>query len=97
MRVVAKRTLIEFWAKYQDAKTRLEAWYAEAKYATWKSPQDVKERYGSASIIGNNRVVFNISGNKYRLVTHINYEFGVVYIRFIGTHAEYDKINAEEI
>jgi mRNA interferase HigB len=97
VRVIAKKTLIEYYEKNKEIKSPLEAWYDEAKNAAWKNPQEVREKYGSASIIGGNRVVFNIKGNKYRLVTKINYQMMIVYIRFIGTHKEYDKINAEEI
>jgi mRNA interferase HigB len=97
MRVIARKTLYEFWSKHQDAKAQLEAWFAEAKHAKWKSPADVKKQYAQASIIGNNRVVFNICGNKYRLVVHVKYEFETVLIRFIGRHADYNRINAEEI
>ena len=97
MRVIGRRTLSEFWAKHQDAKAQLEAWYAEAKHATWKRPSDVKKRYAKASIIGNNRVVFNICGNKYRLIVLIKYKFATVYVRFVGTHKEYDAVNAKEI
>ena len=97
MRVIARRPLRQFWAKCQAAEESLKAWYAEAKHPTWRSPHDVKERYASASIIGNNRVVFNICGNKYRLVVHIKYGFETVIIRFIGTHEEYDRIDAKEI
>lgn len=91
---------MEFWEKnpeYRDAKGQLEAWYAEAKSAAWNRPTDIKERYGNASIIKSGRVVFNICGNKYRLVVKINYYAHIVYIRFIGTHEMYDAINAEEV
>ncbi len=100
MRVIAKRTLVEFWGKnpeYRDAKVQLEAWYREAKNARWRNPADVKRHYRNASIIKSNRIVFNICGNKYRLVVKINYPAQVVYVRFIGTHKEYDEINAEEV
>jgi len=80
-----------------DSKGSLEAWYHEAKRANWQTANSVKQKYGNASILKNGRVVFNICGNKYRLVVKINYEAQVIYIRFIGTHREYDKINAEEI
>lgn len=95
--VIAKKTLVEFYEKNEETKSQLEAWYHEAKNAEWNNPQEVKNKYASSSIIGGNRVVFNIKGNKYRLVTKINYQMKKVYIRFIGTHKEYDKINAEEI
>lgn len=99
MRVIARSTLKEFYEtpNYGDSKDSLEAWYHEAKRASWNSWEDIKEKYGSASILKNNRVVFNIHGNKYRLVVRINYEAQVIYIRFIGTHKDYDNINAEEI
>lgn len=95
--VISKKTLVDYYNKHKEIKSQLEAWYHEAKNAEWKNPQEIKEKYGSASIIGDKRVVFNIKGNKYRLVTMINYQMKIVYIRFIGTHKEYDKINAEEI
>jgi len=75
----------------------LEAWYAEAKKAEWKSFSDIKTRYRSADVIAGNRVVFNICGNKYRLIVKVQYQLGIVYIRFIGTHAEYDKVDAKEV
>lgn len=97
MRIIAVKTLKLFWQKHNDAEQPLKAWYAEVKAANWRSPAGIKRFYRSASIPGNNRVVFNIKGNSYRLVTAVNYDFKIVYIRFIGTHKEYDKINAEEI
>jgi len=99
MRVIARRTLRRFWQdyRYQDSEQALRAWYSEAKKANWASPQEVKEHYRNASIIGNNRVVFNICGNKYRIVVAVKYNFKIIYIRFIGTHKQYDKINAKEI
>jgi mRNA interferase HigB len=80
-----------------DSKEPLEAWYSEAKASTWEKFADVKERYGSASSVGRDRVVFNIGGNKYRLVVKINYTAEIVYIRFIGTHSEYDRIDVSTI
>lgn len=99
MRIIARSTLKNFYdqALYGDSKELLEAWYHEAKRASWHNWKDIKDKYGSASILKNSRVVFNIGGNKYRLVVKINYEAQVIYIRFVGTHKEYDKINAEEI
>lgn len=99
MKVVKRRTLKDFYEKprYRDSRESLEAWYHEAIRANWSSWHDVKEKYGSASILKNNRVVFNICGNKYRLVVLINYAAQIIYIRFVGTHKDYDKINAEEI
>ena len=97
MRIIAKRTLREFWAAEPGAKGPLEAWHSEAKAADWKTPADIKARHGSASILKNGRVVFNIAGNKYRLIAKINYDYRVVYIRFIGTHKQYDAVDAETI
>ena len=97
MRIIAIKALRDFWNKHKDAEQPLRAWYIEAKKAGWKKPDDIIKQYRSASILRNNRVVFNIKGNNYRLVTSINYSFKIVYIRFVGTHKEYDNINAEEI
>lgn len=97
MRIIARKTLRTFWEKFPDSEEQLKAWYTEAKHATWQTPQDIKNQHGSASFPGNNRVVFNICGNKYRLIVLVKYEFEIAYIRFIGTHAEYDRIKAEEI
>lgn len=95
MRVIAKPVLREFWEKNQDAEQSLKAWYREATRVRWKSPADIKKLYGSTSILKNNRVVFNICGNKYRLVVKVEYEWRMIFIRFIGTHKEYDKIDAD--
>lgn len=100
MKIVKRTTLIEFWQsnpEYADAKSPLASWYNEAKRAQWSSPAEIKEQYRSASILKGGRVVFNIAGNKYRLVVHINFPKQVIYIRFIGTHKQYDKINPEAI
>jgi len=97
MRVIAKRALRDFWERHPDAEEPLLAWFREAEDADWGSPSAVKAKYGSASFTGNNRVVFNIKGNSYRLVVKINYPYRVVYVRFVGTHVEYDAINAEEV
>jgi mRNA interferase HigB len=99
MHVISRKTLVNFYSKpgCQDAKGQVETWYHEAKHALWTSPADVKAQYRSASIIGDNRVVFNIAGNKYRLIVRINYDSKTVFVRFIGTHQEYDKIDAEVI
>lgn len=97
MRVVAKRTLRAFWDQHPDAEGALKAWHAEASAASWQTPAEVKAQYGSASILKNNRIVFNICGNKYRLVVRINYKIAIMLVRFIGTHRDYDAINAEEI
>lgn len=97
MRVIAIKTLRDFWAKYPDSEQSLKAWFAVTGEADWKTPQDVKNSYGNASIMQDGRVVFNIAGNKYRLVVWINYDFQVVYIRFTGTHKQYDKIDVQTI
>jgi mRNA interferase HigB len=97
MRVISKKTLRDFWEREPAVKATLEAWYAEAKVAEWASPADVKARYATASILKDGRVVFNIGGNKYRLVVWINYDFRTIYIRFVGTHKEYDEIDAQTI
>jgi len=99
MRIVAKSTLKKFWEQPEcsDARGPLESWYEEALQSVWTSPQAVKAQYGNASICGNNRVVFNIGGNKYRLVVEMQYRAGIVWVKFIGTHAQYDKINVETV
>lgn len=97
MRIIARRTLREFWEKHERAEQPLRAWYAEASKAEWESPREIKEKYRHASFIADNRVVFNIAGNRYRLVTHINFHYQIVYVKFVGTHAEYDQIDAESI
>lgn len=97
MRVVAKRVLREFWEKHSDAEEQLKTWYQEASRAIWNSTSEIKEEYAKASILKGGRVVFDICGNKYRLVVDINYLRQWVFIRFIGTHADYDKIDANTI
>ena len=97
MRLLNPKPLMKFSMRHPDAKGALMAWREEVRTGEWASPADVKARYASASILRDNRIVFNIKGNTYRLVAHVNYGFGTVYIRFLGTHAEYDKINAEEV
>lgn len=87
----------EFWEKHPDSRQSLQSWYADVKSANWKSPADIKGVYRNVSIVANNRAVFNIKGNRYRVVVAIQYEFGMVYIRFVGTHAEYDKIDVAKI
>lgn len=97
MRVIAKKTLCDFWLKHSDCEEQLKAWHKEAEEALWKSPKDIKKDYPTASILHNNRIVFNIKGNNYRLIVRINYSFSMVWIRFIGTHAEYDKVDANNV
>lgn len=97
MRIIAISALRRFWKSYPDAEIPLRSWYALASRTTWKTPADVKAVYRNASFAGNNRVVFNIKGNDYRLVVAVRSDKGLMYIRFIGTHRQYDKIDAETI
>ena len=97
MRIIAKRTLREFWEQQANAEEPLLAWYREVLKEDWDTPAKVKEKYRNASMVGGNRVVFNIKGNDYRLIVRINYPARIVYVRFVGTHAEYDAIDAQEI
>lgn len=97
MRVIAKKILREFWTRHPDCEQQLKAWYQEADTAQWKGPADIKRDYPAASILENNRIVFNIKGNHYRLIVRINYHYQMVWIRFIGTHAQYDRVDATKI
>ena len=100
MRVISKQTLRQFWEvspARSDARRALEAWHREARRASWKSPQEVRQRYATASVLKGGRVVFNICGNRYRLVVRINFVQQIAFIRFVGTHAEYDAIDAETV
>jgi mRNA interferase HigB len=97
MRVFSKKILREYWEKHAGAKAGLQAWYEDALRVEWPSPADIKRTHANASIIADNRVVFNIQGNAYRLVVKIHYDRGYVYVRFVGSHAEYDKIDAETV
>jgi mRNA interferase HigB len=97
LRIIAKKILREFWGVHTDCEEQLKAWYQETSNAEWKNTNQIKLEYPSASILPSNRVVFNIKGNHYRLIVKINYDYQMIWIRFIGTHAEYDKINAKTI
>lgn len=97
MRVIAIATLRDYWEANPSAEQPLKAWHDEAKAATWKSPQDIKNAYRNASVVANNRVVFNIKGNDHRLIVAVAHQVGIVYVEFIGTHAEYDQIDAATI
>lgn len=97
MRILTERTLREFWERRPDAERPLREWLKDAKAAKWTTPAEVRSQFATASIIRGNRVVFNIKGNDYRLVARIDYAFGMVFVRFIGTHAEYDRIDAAEV
>lgn len=97
MHIIAIRTLREFWERHPRAEAPLRSWHAEASRANWKTPADIKAAHRNASFLANNRAVFNIKGNDYRLVVAVRYSTGTMFVRFVGTHAEYDKINAETI
>lgn len=97
MRIISRRRLVEFWEVHPDAEQPLRAWYTEAKKASWDSPAEIKAVYRSVSILSNNRVVFNIKGNTYRLIVVVEYTQGKMFIGFVGTHAEYDRIDATSI
>lgn len=97
MRVIAVSTLRAFWVLHPDAEQPLRAWYEEASHATWLQPADIKLQFRHASILKNKRVVFNIKGNDYRLIVAIAYRLQVVYVKFVGTHQEYDAIDAETV
>ena len=97
MRIISRRTLREFWESHPDARQSLQSWYADARNADWRSPNDIKGVYANASIVANNRVVFNIRSNRYRLVVAVRYDNGIVFIRFVGTHKEYDRIDATTV
>ena len=103
MRIIARRTLTEFCESlrgskdYKSVKAALETWFHEVQALTWNSLAEVKRSYGNASIVGNDRVVFNIKGNDYRLVVAVDYRRHIVFIKWIGTHKEYDSIDAETV
>ena len=97
LRIIAKRTLREFWGKYPDSQGQLEAWHSEVLNANWENPQELKQQYGSASILKDGRAVFNICGNTYRIVVWINYKFKLVLVKYIGTHEQYDNIDANTV
>ncbi len=97
MRVVAVSTLKAFWSHHPDAEQPLKAWYEEASNASWNQPADIKNQYRSTSVLKNRRVVFNIKGNDYRLVVAIAYKLQIVHVKFVGTHKEYDVIDAETV
>jgi mRNA interferase HigB len=95
MKVINKEILLSFWQLHRDAEGPLKAWIAEAKNAHWQQPSDIIGHYSNARTLPNGRIIWNIKSNNYRLVVHANYRVGTVFVRFIGTHAEYDKIDAE--
>lgn len=97
MRVIARRTLREFWEEHADVEQALKAWFQEVSKSNWVSFQELKQDFPSASILQDNRIVFNIKGNNYRLIVKFNLEYQMAWVRFIGTHAQYDKIDANRI
>jgi mRNA interferase HigB len=97
MRVIAVSTLRAFWERFPDAEQPLKAWYEEATSASWNQPAEIKAQYRSASVLKNRRVVFNIKGNEYRLIVAVAYKLQIVYVKFVGTHKEYDAVEAETI
>ena len=97
VRIIARRTPREFWERHSDAEQPLRAWYHDTRNADWRTPADVKRVYANASVVCENRVVFNIGGNKYRLVAAINYAFRICYVRFVGTHHAYDRVDVKTV
>ncbi|ECT8547611.1 type II toxin-antitoxin system HigB family toxin [Salmonella enterica subsp. diarizonae serovar 48:i:z] len=97
MKIVSVKTLKDFWVKHPESEQQLKAWVDEARKADWKTPSDIKEMYRSASILKNRRVVFNIKGNDYRLIVSISYQRGWLFVKFISTHKEYDRVDAETV
>jgi mRNA interferase HigB len=97
LRVIAKKILRDFWGKHADCGQQLKSWYREAEKGEWKSANELKKDYPTASILGDNRIVFNIKGNHYRLIVRINFQYQMMWIRFIGTHKEYDRIDVNKI
>ena len=97
LRIISKKIVREFWEKHADSQQQLKSWFQETSAVQWKGPKDIKKVYPSASFLADNRVVFNINGNTYRLIVKINYDYSMIWIRFVGTHAEYDKIDATKI
>lgn len=97
MRIVAKSTLKDFWTVHQDSEQQLLSWYKTAIKSNWSNFNEVKYQFGTCKILGDDRIVFKIKGNKYRLVVKISFSNQLIYIRFIGTHSEYDLINAKQI
>lgn len=94
MRIIARSTLRNFWQQHADSEQPLKAWFHDVSRMDWQSPTDIKNVYANASILPENRVVFNIKGNDYRLIVHVRYDIGIIFIRFVGTHQEYDKVDA---
>jgi len=94
VRIISRKALRTFWDDHPDARQALQTWYADVKQAVWKSPADIKRVYRNASVVANNRVIFNIRGNQYRLIVAVQYQFQIGFIRFVGTHQDYDRVDA---
>ena len=97
MQIIARGPLKLFWEAYPQAETPLRTWYALVSAAAWEGPADIRASFGSADFVGDNRVIFDIGGNKFRLVVRVSYAYRRVLVKFIGTHAEYDNINPETV
>lgn len=97
MRVVSRKKLRLFWDDHPDAEPPVRAWFREASLAAWTGPADIKQSYASASFVAGDRVIFNVKGNSYRLIVAIKYRSGIVFIRFVGTHAEYHRVDAAKV
>lgn len=98
MQVIARRTLVEFWERHRQAEGPIRIWFSVVSKARWRTPNDVKRQFGSTvDFVGDNRLIFDLGGNKYRLVAHTSYTFGRVLVKFIGSHAEYDRIDPETV
>jgi len=95
MQIIARRTLREFWERHPQAEVPLRAWYASVSQAEWAGPADIRASFGSADFVADNRVIFDIGGNKFRLVVRVSYSHGRVLVKFVGTHAAYDRIDPE--
>lgn len=98
MQVIARRTLKQFWERHPPAERPLRVWYALVSKAGWAGPADLKRQFGtSVDFISDNRAIFDLGGNRYRLIAHISYGFGRVLVKFVGTHAEYDRVDPETV
>jgi mRNA interferase HigB len=98
MQVIARRTLRRFWERHPQAERPIRAWFAAVSRARWSGPADVKRQFGTTvDFVGDNRLIFDLGGNKYRLIVHVSYVFGRVLVKFVGTHAEYDRIDPETV
>lgn len=97
MQIIARRTLRLFWTQHPKAETPLRTWYALVSQATWNGPADIRAMFNSVDFVADNRMIFDIGGNKYRLIVHVSYQYGRVLVKFIGTHADYDTIDPEVV